>query len=261
VRGRARRGARQAAGARLLALALVGCATTGPAPPVAAPIAPAQAVELAQRWAAEWESFPGMRAAIDLTVKNRRGSERVAALLLMAPTALRIEVATPFGLPALVATAGPDDITIFRVLERRAQTTRPSPAAVERWLGVALPPVTLIRLLVGNVPPPADPRVIAVERSPSPHLTWTDNGVRHRVWVTAEGRPARLLLEGASGGGDRLAAEFEWNGAGGLVTVRLEAPDRGAELTVRYLSAEYVESPPDAFRLALPPDIPVQRLD
>ena len=154
MRGRARRGARQAAVARLLALALAGCATTGPAPPAAAPIAPAQAVELAQRWAAEWEGFPGMRAAIDLTVKNRRGSERVAALLLMAPTALRVEVATPFGLPALVATAGPDDITIFRVLERRAQTARPSPAAVERWLGVALPPVTLIRLLVGNVPPP-----------------------------------------------------------------------------------------------------------
>jgi hypothetical protein len=32
-------------------------------------------------------------------------------------------------------------------------------------------------------------------------------------------------------------------------------------LTVRYLSAEYVENPPEAFRLVLPPDIPVQRLD
>ena len=219
MRGRARRGARQAAVARLLALALAGCATTGPAPPAAAPIAPAQAVVLAQRWAAEWEGFPGMRAAIDLTVKNRRGSERAAALLLMAPTALRVEVATPFGLPALVATAGPDDITIFRVLERRAQTTHPSPAAVERWLGVALPPVTLIRLLVGNVPPPADPHAIAVERTPSPHLTWTDNGVRHRVWVTAEGRPARLLLDGASGGGDRLAS--------GLRVERGRRPRRG----------------------------------
>jgi hypothetical protein len=93
-----------------------------------------------------------MRAAIDLTVKNRRGSERVAALLLMAPTALRVEVATPFWLPALVATAGPDDITIFRVLERRAHTTRPSPAAVERGSGRAAAG-DLIRLLVGNVPP------------------------------------------------------------------------------------------------------------
>jgi hypothetical protein len=202
-----------------------------------------------------------MRAAIDLTVKNRRGNERVAALLLMAPTALRVEVATPFGLPAMVATAGPDDITIFRVLERRAQTARPSPQAVERWLGVALPPSTLIRLLIGNVPPPADPHAITVQSTPSPHLTWTEDGIRHRVWVTAEGRPARLLLGVAGGDGDRLAADFEWSGAGNLAVVRLEAPDRGAELTVRYLTAEYVESPPEAFRLALPPDVPVQRLD
>jgi hypothetical protein len=56
-------------------------------------------------------------------------------------------------------------------------------------------------------------------------------------------------------------ADFEWSGAGGLVAVRLEAPDRAGELTVRYLSAEYVQSPPDAFRLVLPPDVPVERLD
>lgn len=224
-------------------------------------IAPAQAVELARRWATEWASFPGMRAAVDLTVKNRRGSERVSALLLMSATALRVEVATPFGVPALVATAGPDDITIFRVLERRAQTARASAAAVERWLGVALPPATLIRLLVGNVPPPADPRAIVVDTAPSPHLTWTDGGVRYRAWVTAEGRPARLLLEGAGGGGDRLGADFEWTAGDGPAVVRMEAPERGTELTVRYLSAEYVQSPPEAFQLTLPADIPVQRLD
>jgi hypothetical protein len=201
-----------------------------------------------------------MRAAIDLTVKNRQGSERAAALLLMSPTSLRVEVATPFGLPALVATAGPDDITIFRVLERRAQTARPSPEAVEHWLGVALPPSTLIRLLVGNVPPPADPQAITVESTPTPHLAWTEHGIRHQVWITAEGRPARLLLA-VPGGGDRLSADFEWSGAGGLLAVLLMAPDRGAELKVRYLSAEYIENPPDAFRLTIPAGVPVQQLD
>ena len=125
MRGPAGRGARRAAVALALALGLARCAIPRAVPPAAAPIAADQAVELARRWAAEWEAFPGMRAAIDLTVKNRRGSDRAAALILMAPTALRVEVATPFGLPALVATAGPDDITIFRVLERRAQTARP----------------------------------------------------------------------------------------------------------------------------------------
>ena len=261
MRGLAGRGAGRAAVALALTLGLARCAIPRPVPPPAAPIAAGQAVEFARRWALEWEGFPGMRAAIDLAVKNRRGSERAAALLLVAPTALRVEVATPFGFPALVATAGPDDITIFRVLERRAQTARPSPAAVERWLGVPLPPTTLIRLLVGNVPPPADPGTITVGSTPSPHLTWTEDGVRHRVWVTAEGRPTRLLLDRAGGAADHLVADFEWSGAGGLVAVRLEAPDRGAELTVRYLSAEYVQSPPEAFRLVLPPDVPVERLD
>lgn len=259
--GQAGRGARRATLAFVLALTLTSCATPRALPPAAVPIVPGQAVELARQWAAEWESFHGMRGAIDLTVKNRRGSERVAGLVLMSPTALRLEVTTPFGLPALVAIAGPDEITIFRVLDRQVQTARPSPAAVERWLGVALPPTTLIRLLVGNVPPPADPRAIVVEDAPSPHLTWTEDGVRHRVWVTAEGRPARLLLDAPEGGGSRLTADYEWSGPGGLVAVRLEAPERGAELTVRYLSAEYVENPPEAFRLVLPPDIPVQRLD
>lgn len=255
-----RRGARRAAALLALPLLLAACATPRPAPPAAAPITASQAVELAQRWAAEWEGFQGMRGAIDLTVKNRRESQRVSALLMASPTALRVDVMTPFGLPALVATAGPDDITIFRVLERRAQTARPSPEAVERWLGVPVAPATLLRLLIGNVPPPADPRTIAVESAPSPHLVWTEGGVRHRVWVTGEGRPTRLLLE-APGGADRLAAEYEWSGAGGLIGVRLDAPERGAEVIVRYLSAEYVENPPESFRLALPSDVPVQRLD
>jgi hypothetical protein len=244
-----------------LALGLARCAAPRPVPSAAVPIAPGQAIELARRWAAEWESFPGMRAATDLTIKNRRRTERAAALLLVSPAGLRVEVATPFGLPALVATADPDGITIFQVLERRAQIARPSPAAVERWLGVPLAPTALIRLLVGNVAPPADPGAIVVEGTPSPHLSWTEGGVRHRVWVTADGRPARLLLDGAAGSGETLGADFQWSAAGSLAAVRLEAPERGAELTVRYLSAEYVQPSPDAFRLVLPPDVPVERLD
>jgi hypothetical protein len=259
--GRAGRGPRRAGVALALTLAFAGCATPPAIPPGAAPVRSDQAAELVQQWAAEWASFQGMRGAIDLTVKNRLGREHVAGLILMSPTALRLEVSTPFGVPALVVTAGPDEITIFRVLDRQAQTARPTPEAVERWLGVALPPSTLIRLLLGNVPPPADPKTVVVEDAPSPHLAWTEDGVRHQVWVTADGRPARLLLDATSGRGSRLTADYEWSPAGGLVEVRLETPEHGAEVTVRYLSAENVEAPPDAFHLVLPPDIPVQRLD
>jgi hypothetical protein len=259
VRGPAGGGGRQVALALLLALGLARCAAVRPTPPATVPIAPDQAASLARRWAAEWEAFPGLRGAIDLTVRTPRGNDRAAAVLLVAPDALRVEIAAPFGLAALVATAGPDEITIYRVLERRAQQARPSPAAVARWLGVPLAPETLLRLLVGNVPTPADPGGIAVENQPSPHLTWTHDGARYRVWVTSEGRPARVLLEAPSG--ERLTAELAWIAGGGLGELRVEAPARGAALTVRYISAEYVQNPPDAFRLILPPDVPVQPLD
>jgi hypothetical protein len=259
VPGPRSRRARRAAVALALAFGLAGCVTPRPKPPPAAPIAAGQAAELARQWAAEWEAFTGMRAAIDLTVKNRRRSDRTGAVLLVAPAAIRVEVATPFGFPALVATAGPDDITIFSVLERRAHVGRPSPAAVERWLGVPLLPVTLIRLLIGNVPPPRDPGTITVETTPSSHLAWTEDGVRHRVWVAANGRPARLELDAA--GGDHIAAEFEWSVGGPLAGLWVHAPEREAELLVRYLSAEYVASPPEAFRLTLPADVPVEQLD
>jgi hypothetical protein len=218
-------------------------------------------VEIVQRWAAEWAAFPGARGAIDLTAKTRRGSERVAALMLLAPTALRVEVATPFGLPALVATAGPDEIVVFRVLERRAQVAHPTPEAVERWLGVPLAPVALIRLLAGSVPTPADPQAVVMENAPTPHLTWVENEVRHRVWVTAQGRPVRLLLERAASESNQLATDFEWGAGGEIAAVRVEAPAKGAELMVRYLSIEYRENPPEAFRLTLPPGIPIQRLN
>lgn len=259
MRGATGRAPRRVALVLALALGLARCAAAPPAPPATAAIPPEQVAELTQRWAAEWAAFPGLRAAIDLTVRNRHGSERTAAALLVAPTGLRVEVTAPFGLPAVVATAGPDEITIYRVLERRAHTARSSPAAVGRWLGVPLPPETLIRLLVGNVATPADPRAITTESAPSPHLAWNEDGARYRLWVTTDGRPARLVLEASAG--DRLTADFSWTPSGGLGEVRLEAPDRQALVTVRYLSAEYVEPPPGAFHLTLPPDVPVQPLD
>jgi hypothetical protein len=259
VRGPAGRRAGRVALALALALGLVRCASTPPPPPATAAIRPGQVEELTRRWAAEWAAFPGLRAAIDLTVKTRRRSERAAAVLLVAPTALRVEVTAPFGLPAVVATAGPDEVTIYRVLERRAHTAPASAAAVGRWLGVPLPPETLIRLLIGNVPTPADPQAIAIESAPTPHLAWSADGARYRVWVSDAARPARLTLQAQ--GGERLVADFSWSAAGGLTEVRVEAPDRDGLLTVRYLSAEYVTPPPDAFQLRLPPDVPVERLD
>ena len=253
--GRRRRGAL----ALLLALGLVRCAGVRPATPPSAPIPPGRGAELARRWAAEWEAFPGLRGAIDLTIKSRRVNERAAAVLLVAPTAIRVEVTAPFGLPALVATVDPDEILVYRVFERTAYRAQPSPAAIGRWLGVPLALPTLIRLLVGSLPVPADPGEIMIDDTPSPHLTWTEAGARYRAWVGEDGRPVRLEFQAA--GGERLAADFAWVARGGLGGLRVEAPQHEALLTIRYISAEYVQNPPEAFRLVLPAGVPVLPLD
>ena len=71
--------------------------------------------------------------------------------------------------------------------------------------------------------------------------------------------PGRLVLDRASQ--DVLTAEYERSATGDLAGLRLAAPARTAELTLRYLSAEVVALPPEAFHLALPADVRVQPFD
>ena len=210
-----------------------------------------------RRWQAERQAFPGLRAAVDLAVRRRGRADRVAAGLLLSPTHLRLEVATPFGFPALVATVGPERITVFRPLERKAWTARPTPDAVTRWLGAPLSPDLLLGLLAGQVPLPSDPTGVRVETASSPHLAFERGAARHRVWVTPQGRPGQLVVED----GERLTVTFEWAVSGDLQSVRAEVPGRDAELTVRYISAEYVSPPPEAFELLLPADVALERVD
>lgn len=252
------RGWHRLAGGLLLG-GLAGCAVAPPpAPPP--PVSPAvEAPELVRQWAAEWESFVGLRAAVELTIRRRERNDRVAAVLLASPTSLRVEVATPFGLPAVVAVARPDEIVVFRVLERRAQVGRPTPEAVTRWLGVPVTPDMLVRLLVGQVPLPGAPGAVRPAAGPASQLDYERDGVPYRVWVGPEGRPARLLV-GAEGP-DRLTVSFGRAGGGGLESLRIEAPRRDAELVLRYLSAELAAPPPEVFAVTLPSDVRVQPLN
>ena len=255
-RRRTRRGG--AVGALGLALVLAGCATK-PLPPAAPTVAlsDAAAREVVRRWTTEWQTFTGLRASVDLTVHSSKGDDRASALLLVSPTALRLEVATPFGFPALVATAAPDRIVVFRPFERRALTATSSPEAVQRWLGVPIDPEALIGLLVGHLPAPDPDPVWTEGGSGDPHLVYERRGVRHRVWVTAAGLPARLRVDRQPG----FTATFDWTVDGHLQRLRVDVPDRESVLTLRYISAEPAAPPPEAFVLTLPPDIKIDRLD
>ena len=125
--------------------------------------------------------------------------------------ALRFEVATPFGLPALVATAGPRRDRDLPGARAPGSDDPPFSGGRRAVARCPTPPGHADPAPGGQRPDASGPATVAVESAPSPHLTWVESGVRHRVWVTAEGRPARLLLERAAGDGDRLATDFEWS--------------------------------------------------
>lgn len=260
----ARRG-RAALGAA--ALLLAGCATVPPAsPPPRAPLSLEEARQALLRWAAARAAYTGLRATVDVTVRRPGHEDRTGALLLLSRNSLRLEVPTPFGVPALVTTVSPARVVVFRPLDRSAWSGRPSPATVTRWLGTPVAPDLLIGLLAGQVPLPRDPAGARVEPDPEPHLTFEQDGLRHRVWVGPDGRPARLVLEG----GERLVATFAWGpagageaGAGAEAPARLdlEAPAREVLVTVRYQRAEAADPPPEVFELSLPSGVRVERVD
>jgi len=243
----------------LVAAALIlttGCAGTPSAPP--SPELPrVEAGDLVRRWEDEWRAFPGLRAAVDLTVTRRGRAQRSAGVLLLSPTHLRFEVVTPLGLPALIVTAGPEQLLVWSATERRAWTGRPTPESLGRWLGVPLPPASLIRLLVGQVPPPSDPASARFEERGGRHLVFDRESVRHRVWVTAEGYPVRLQLDGARS----VTAKFERTPTGGFLALSIEVPDQKLEAQIRYLFAESVAPPREAFEVRLPPGVRVEQAD
>jgi hypothetical protein len=254
------------------ALLLAGCATVPPPPPPRVALSPEEARQALARWAAARAAFTGLRATVDVTVRRPGHEDRTGALLLLSRQSLRLEVPTPFGLPALVTTVSPDRVVVFRPLDRSAWSGRSSPATVARWLGAPVAPDTLIGLLAGQVPLPRDPAAARVEPDPEPHLAFDQDGFRHRVWVGPDGRPARLVLEGS----ERLVATFTW-GTGGArhpagaglaeatggapARLDLEAPGREVLVAVRYQRTEAADPPPEAFELTLPSGVRVERVD
>ncbi|MBI3458205.1 MAG: hypothetical protein HY002_20740 [Candidatus Rokubacteria bacterium] len=244
--------------AALVALGAAGCATApGRPPPVLGSIPADQAEALVRRWETQWRQFPGLRAAVDLTVVRNGRAQRTAGVLLLSPTRLRYEAITPLGLPAVVVTAGPDRLLVFSLTERKAWTARPTAEAMSRWIGVPLRPETLIRLLAGQVPPPPEGVSVRVAPGADAHVEFEQGNVRQQVWVTVEGQPARLQLEN----GQRLTATFDRTINGQLVGLALEVPSQSLEVRLRYISGENTAPPPEAFEIVLPPGVPIEHVD
>jgi hypothetical protein len=80
------------------------------------------------------------------------------------------------------------------------------------------------------------------------------------VWVTAAGRPARLAVDRRPGV-PVLYATIDWTVDGRVQRVTLEATEKEALVSVRYVSAEPASPPPEAFVLALPADVKTDAVD
>lgn len=242
----------------VLALGAAGCATAPERlPPVLGGVPADQVDALVRRWEAEWREFRGLRAAVDLTVVRKGRVQRTAGVLLLSPTHLRFEAITPLGFPAIVVTAGPERLLVFSPTERRAWSARPTAEAMNRWLGVPIEPQTLTRILAGHVPPPPDGVPVRVAQDRGPHLLFERAGVTQRVWVTAEGRPARFELAN----GQRVTATFDRTVDGQILSVSLEVPSQSVEAQLRYLSGDSIALPPEAFEITVPPGVVIERVD
>src|SRR5262249_17422607 len=154
---------------------------------------------------------------------------------------LRFEVITPLGLPAAVVTVGPDRLLVFSPTERTAWTARPTAEAMGRWLGAPVEPPALIRLLTGQVPLPPDGTPVRVGQGGGPPLVFQRGAVTARVWVTTDGRPARLELEN----GRRVTATFDRAVDGQLIALAVEVPSQSIEVRLRYISGENAALPPE----------------
>ena len=244
--------------AALLAFGVSGCASAPERlPPVLGGVPAHEAETLVRRWEADWREFRGLRAAVDLTVVRKGRAQRTAGALLLSPTHLRFEAITPLGFPAVVVTVGPDRLLVVSPGERKAWSARPTPEALGRWIGVPLPPDTLIRLLVGYVPTPPDGAPVRLAEERGPHLVFPQGRVTERVWLTAAGQPARVELDD----GQRITAIFDRTVDGQLQGLAVEAPSQSLELRLRYISGEYLAIPPEAFELILPAGMLIESVD
>lgn len=237
------------------ALVLAGCAAApAPARPEAGPLPPEEVSALVARWEAEWRAFPGLRAAVDLDVSRKGRPQRTAGVLVLSPTQLRFEAITPLGLPALVVVTAPERLTVFSPIERRAWTGRPTPAAMNRWLGLPVDPDALIQLLVGRVPLPPDSAAVRAVAAPSPYLAFQRSGGAYRVWVGPEGYPVRIQIEDGAG----IIVAFERGVDGTLRSLTAEVPAQALRAQLRYLAVEAIAPPADVFELLIPPGVPIE---
>lgn len=161
---------------------LAACATAPPREPVTEDARRALAL-LAERY----REFTTMRALADVSVTRGGNRQRVqGAVLLRAPSSVRLEALSPFGPPFMVLTVNDGQITAYDGLKNEAHVGPADAETISKVLRMPLEPDDLVSVLAGRFAGPREVRTAEIlppdEMGPS--LSLEDGaGGRQRVWL------------------------------------------------------------------------------
>lgn len=199
----------------------------------------------------------GIRSAeMMIALRGRGGGARLRGRVragLAEPGSMRLEGLAPFGAPVFYLVASPETAALWLTREARAVTGVPAADLFASLTGIRFGPDDLRAVLTGCLVP--DPRPVAGRR----HGDWVavDLAGGAVAWLRRTGGEPRL----AAGTRDGLTIEYGEFGrrAPRVVRVVSAAADGGGpltDLTARLSQVSLnVALVPEAFSLALPPDV------
>lgn len=129
-------------------------------------------------------------AKVDAFVEEKRVRTDVM-MLGAAPDRFRLDVQAPMAMgPALVVTSDGTTMVVNDVRAGKREALPPSAMALERWLGVPVPPAVLVTLLLGHAP--------VLRHDEPPSITWRDGAWHVAVSGTNASREElTLAVDGA----------------------------------------------------------------
>jgi hypothetical protein len=215
---------------------------------------------------------PTLRAKAKVDQWTRKG--RIKLRVFMLATAggkLRFEAVSPFDTPLVTLTS---DGSRFASIDHKHDVFYRGPAKacnIARVFGLALPPREVSRTLTGGTP------VIPHERA---SLRWDrcegaevltlvgSKGRTQRVWLRKRGGSWQVLRSEVRDKDRKVALELRFDSfrriQGRWVPweIKVEQPQRKADLIIRYQKLELGVSIPDAaYQLRVPAGLPVRVLD
>ena len=182
---------------------------------------------------------------------------------------LRVDVLSPFGssLNVLVVDAGRFALSDKR--EGRFLTGPAEPCAIERFLGVPLPPEEIIRILVGSTSLLDGPMQLAWDRDGYYRVTIEQGELLQTLHVGASRKSLPLLYSRLEDSGEVIweIRYSLWELVEGLFVpheIEISIPRQDAELLLRYDPDGVelnVELPSDAWTLVPPSGVETERFD